>query len=142
MTTNLTPKLMGLVGDAGFSWNQTPFLTFRKGYSSISANTIRKSLIAEAKKKKKEDSVDAHSFVPKRDEATGIFPEAVLLKEVTSASSFSLFFFFFFNFVPPRFTDVVCSLRKCFSFLLSIRIVYARPIFFFFWSLGICHCFS
>ncbi|KAF5198608.1 30S ribosomal S6 [Thalictrum thalictroides] len=38
----------------------------------------RKLVIVEAKKKKKSDS---HSFVSKPDEATGPFPEAVLLKE-------------------------------------------------------------
>ncbi|CBI22849.3 hypothetical protein VitviT2T_006155 [Vitis vinifera] len=80
ITTNLTPKLIRLVGNGGITWNQTPFLTFSKGYSSISANRLRKSVVAEAKKRKK-DSVDAHNFVPKPDEATGVFPEAVLLKE-------------------------------------------------------------
>ncbi|XP_057959084.1 protein REGULATOR OF FATTY ACID COMPOSITION 3, chloroplastic-like [Malania oleifera] len=39
---------------------------------------LRKSLIADAKKNKK---ADTHSFVPRPDEATGPFPEAVLLKE-------------------------------------------------------------
>lgn len=38
------------------------------------------SLIAAANKKKKKD--DTHSFVPRPDEATGPFPEAILLKEV------------------------------------------------------------
>ncbi|RVW26453.1 30S ribosomal protein S6 [Vitis vinifera] len=80
ITTNLTPKLIRLVGNGGITWNQTPFLTFSKGYSSISANRLRKSVVAEAKKRKK-DSVDAHNFVPEPDEATGVFPEAVLLKE-------------------------------------------------------------
>lgn len=35
----------------------------------------------EAKKKDKSDKEDTHSFVPRPDEATGPFPEAVLLKE-------------------------------------------------------------
>ncbi|XP_043724015.1 uncharacterized protein LOC122671001 [Telopea speciosissima] len=39
----------------------------------------RNSVVVAAKKKK--EKVDSHSFVPKPDEATGPFPEAVLLKE-------------------------------------------------------------
>ncbi|XVF66068.1 hypothetical protein PTKIN_Ptkin10aG0004500 [Pterospermum kingtungense] len=38
----------------------------------------RKLLIVQAKKNKKQDT---HSFIPKPDETTGFFPEAVLLKE-------------------------------------------------------------
>ncbi|KAK6913654.1 Ribosomal protein S6 [Dillenia turbinata] len=44
----------------------------------ISSRRGRKSVIVEAKKKNK---VDSHSFVAKPDEATGPFPEALLLKE-------------------------------------------------------------
>ena len=55
----------------------------------------RRSVMVRAKKKK--DKQDSHSFVPKPDEATGPFPEAVLLKPV-------LFFFFLF---------------PCFEFLFS-----------------------
>ncbi|KAK6930317.1 hypothetical protein RJ641_004411, partial [Dillenia turbinata] len=44
----------------------------------ISCRRVRKSVIVEAKKKNK---VDSQSFVAKPDEATGPFPEALLLKE-------------------------------------------------------------
>ncbi|EXB94363.1 30S ribosomal protein S6 [Morus notabilis] len=43
------------------------------------AQSRRKSVIVGAKKKSNKQ--DAHSFVPKPDEATGPFPEAVLLKQ-------------------------------------------------------------
>ena len=126
MPANLTPNL----GNAGISWNQTPFLTFSKGYSSISANRLRKSLVVEAKKKKK-DSEDAHNFFPKPDEATGVFPEAVLLKEVTPTSPYPSFFFFFFFpflFLPATsYMGVFRSLRLCFlsssvNFVLSATV--------------------
>ncbi|OAY62582.1 30S ribosomal protein S6 [Ananas comosus] len=39
--------------------------------------------IAAAKKRKEKKPFDSHSFVPKPDEATGPFPEAVLLKKKT-----------------------------------------------------------
>lgn len=41
---------------------------------------LRTSVVAKASNKKKNKS-DSHSFVPKPDEATGPFPEAVLLRE-------------------------------------------------------------
>ncbi|KAM3265081.1 hypothetical protein P3L10_002075 [Capsicum annuum] len=63
-------------------------------YRSISANgrssfflyfsnkkNLRTSVVASASKKKKKKKSDSHSFVPKPDEATGPFPEAVLLRE-------------------------------------------------------------
>ena len=115
ITTNLTPKLIRLVGNGGITWNQTPFLTFSKGYSSISANRLRKSVVAEAKKRKK-DSVDAHNFVPKPDEATGVFPEAVLLKEVTPTSSFPFSFFFFPNFCSSSLHGCSSQFAEVFSF--------------------------
>lgn len=43
---------------------------------------LSKSAIVTAKKNDKKS--DAHSFAPKPDEATGPFPEALLLKEVIS----------------------------------------------------------
>ncbi|MCD7465123.1 hypothetical protein HAX54_000606 [Datura stramonium] len=72
-----------------------------KGYPSVSANghpsfflyfshnkslslKLRTSVVASASnkdKKKKNKKSDSHSFVPKPDEATGPFPEAVLLRE-------------------------------------------------------------
>ena len=38
------------------------------------------SMVVSARKKDKKE--DSHSFVPKPEEATGFFPEAVLLKNV------------------------------------------------------------
>ncbi|XP_010270838.1 PREDICTED: uncharacterized protein LOC104607049 [Nelumbo nucifera] len=67
--------------------NHISCLIFGNGVSSLRSffpqelsivDRGRKSVISEAKKKNK---VDSHSFIPKPDEATGIFPEAVLLKE-------------------------------------------------------------
>lgn len=64
---------------------------FGNGYSSSSSLaffpqklslSLRKSVIVEVKKKTKKERPDNHSFVPKPDEATGPFPESVLLKEV------------------------------------------------------------
>lgn len=63
---------------------------FGNGYFSSSSlafsaqklsRSLRKSVIVEAKKKNKKEKTDTHSFVPKPDEATGPFPESVLLKE-------------------------------------------------------------
>ncbi|CAL5393512.1 unnamed protein product [Camellia sinensis] len=70
-----------------FTRNPNRCLVFANGYSSLSpfssqrvSTRLRKSVIVAAKKDKKK-KVDSHSFVPKSDEATGPFPEAVLLKE-------------------------------------------------------------
>lgn len=52
----------------------------------------RKSAILAAKKTNKEDG---HRSVPKPDESTGFFPEAVLLKEVEFHTTLSSFFFLF-----------------------------------------------
>ncbi|PON64900.1 Ribosomal protein [Parasponia andersonii] len=78
----LTPKPVSGNGSPG---NQNSRLVvFSNGFSSSSStclylNTRQKvSVIVGAKKNRKEDT---HNFVPKPDEATGPFPEAVLLKE-------------------------------------------------------------
>ncbi|KAL7220867.1 hypothetical protein ACSBR2_013705 [Camellia fascicularis] len=70
-----------------FTRNPNRCLVFANGYSSLSpfssqrvSTRLRKSVIVAAKKDNKK-KVDSHSFVPKSDEATGPFPEAVLLKE-------------------------------------------------------------
>ncbi|KAI8011832.1 30S ribosomal protein S6 [Camellia lanceoleosa] len=70
-----------------FTRNPNRCLVFANGYSSLSpfssqrvSTRLRKSVIVAAKKDNKK-KVDSHSFVPKFDEATGPFPEAVLLKE-------------------------------------------------------------
>lgn len=81
----LTPKPLNRNGS---SPNQSScLLFFSNGFSSSSSVSLhtrqRLSVIVGAKKKRKEDT---HHFVPKPDEATGPFPEAVLLKEVSSFS--------------------------------------------------------
>ncbi|XP_038992271.1 30S ribosomal protein S6-like [Hibiscus syriacus] len=64
----------------GFFGNRCPFFKFSRENSHLAR---RKLLIVEAKKNKinDNDKQDAHSFIPKQDETTGFFPEAVLLKE-------------------------------------------------------------
>ncbi|XWS53481.1 hypothetical protein CRYUN_Cryun10bG0004900 [Craigia yunnanensis] len=63
----------------GFFANQNSFLKLPQENSYLGR---RKLLIVEAKKNKNNDSKqDTHSFIPKPDETTGFFPEAVLLKE-------------------------------------------------------------
>ncbi|CAJ1963124.1 unnamed protein product [Sphenostylis stenocarpa] len=73
-----------------FKFNHNPCLIFANGYPTSSSllplsihNKPRKSasVIVSARKKDKKD--DTHSSVPKPDEATGFFPEAVLLKKRT-----------------------------------------------------------
>ncbi|KAL2921059.1 30S ribosomal protein S6 [Bienertia sinuspersici] len=78
---------------SGISSVRNSCFKFRNGYSSfvpISSNKLlfrsssKRSFMVEAKKsndKKNNKKADSHSFAPKPDEATGPFPEAVLLKE-------------------------------------------------------------
>lgn len=73
------------------SINSNTCLFFANGYSfspfPFSSQKLKtSSIIAAAKKNNSSNSkkVDTHSFVSKPDESTGIFPEAVLLKEVSS----------------------------------------------------------
>ncbi|PQQ11861.1 uncharacterized protein Pyn_02176 [Prunus yedoensis var. nudiflora] len=88
----ITPKALKLVNGNGSSRNQISSLEFANGYSSFSSRRPltsqklsvgrRKSVIVGAKNNNKEKKKnDNHSFVSKPDEATGPFPEAVLLKE-------------------------------------------------------------
>ncbi|XP_054790472.1 protein REGULATOR OF FATTY ACID COMPOSITION 3, chloroplastic-like [Prosopis cineraria] len=85
-----TPKMM--IGN-GIGLNYNPCFDIRKWepfiffvvFPAFSGTNIsvgrRKSvsvIVGASKRDKKEDS---HSFIPKPDEATGFFPEAVLLKE-------------------------------------------------------------
>ncbi|XVE82309.1 hypothetical protein DITRI_Ditri15bG0137900 [Diplodiscus trichospermus] len=73
------PSLTKLKTRNGFFGSQSSFLKLPQENSYLGR---RKLLIVEAKKKKNDDSKqDAHSFIPKPDESTGFFPEAVLLKE-------------------------------------------------------------
>ena len=85
-----TPIASKLVSGNGSSGNRNPCLVLANGYSSSSSSRPltsqnlsvghRKSVIVGAKKNN--DKEDTHSFVAKPDEATGPFPESVLLKEV------------------------------------------------------------
>lgn len=84
---HLTAKASKLESSNSSSGNRNPCLVLANGYSSTWPLTTqklsvgsRKSVIVGAKKNNKKE--DTHSFVAKPDEATGPFPEAVLLKEV------------------------------------------------------------
>lgn len=88
--TYLTPNVPNLNTNGGIGGNRNTCLVFASGYSStwpISVQNLsfrhRKSVIVDAKKKngKNTEKVDTHSFKVKPNEATGPFPEAVLLKE-------------------------------------------------------------
>ncbi|XVF28173.1 hypothetical protein REPUB_Repub15cG0006100 [Reevesia pubescens] len=77
----VAPNLPKLKLRNGFFANQNSFLILPQKNSSFSH---RKLLIVEAKKNRNNDGnkqQDTHSFIPKTDETTGFFPEAVLLKE-------------------------------------------------------------
>ncbi|XP_075085780.1 protein REGULATOR OF FATTY ACID COMPOSITION 3, chloroplastic [Nicotiana tabacum] len=67
-----------------------PSISSANGHSSFflyflhknpSSQKLRTSVVSSASNKKKKKKSDSHSFVPKPDEATGPFPEAVLLRE-------------------------------------------------------------
>ncbi|KAG5105281.1 hypothetical protein JHK82_042251 [Glycine max] len=73
-----------------FSFNyNNPCLLFANGYPSSSSlplslqNKPRKSASVIVSARKKDKKEDTHSSVPKPDEVTGFFPEAVLLKKRT-----------------------------------------------------------
>ncbi|KAK8661856.1 hypothetical protein V6N13_091446 [Hibiscus sabdariffa] len=70
-----TPKLK-----TAFFGTQYPFFNLPRDNSQLGR---RKLLIVESKKNTSNDNdkQDTHSFIPKQDETTGFFPEAVLLKE-------------------------------------------------------------
>ncbi|KAL4386527.1 hypothetical protein GQ457_09G024770 [Hibiscus cannabinus] len=70
-----TPKLK-----TAFFGTQYPFFNLPRDNSQLGR---RKLLIVESKKNTSSDNdkQDTHSFIPKQDETTGFFPEAVLLKE-------------------------------------------------------------
>ncbi|EOY06795.1 hypothetical protein QUC31_016074 [Theobroma cacao] len=75
----VAPRLPKLKTGSGFFGNQSSFLKLPQENSYLGR---RKLLIVEAKKNKNKDNKqDSHSFIPKPDETTGFFPEAVLLKE-------------------------------------------------------------
>ncbi|XP_027930817.1 uncharacterized protein LOC114186938 [Vigna unguiculata] len=84
----LSKTTMTTTNCVSFNFNHNPCLIFANGYPTSSSllpfsihNKPRKSasLIVSARKKDKKD--DTHSSVPQPDEATGFFPEAVLLKK-------------------------------------------------------------
>lgn len=86
-----SPQMM--IGN-GVRVNYNPCSIFARGYPSYSSSCSfpfsahnlsvgsRKSVSVIVRARKKDEKEDSHSFVPKPDEATGFFPEAVLLKEV------------------------------------------------------------
>ena len=77
----VAPRLPKLKAGSGLFANQNTFFKLPQENSYLGR---RKLLIVEAKKNKNNDSKqDTHSFIPKPDETTGFFPEAVLLKEVS-----------------------------------------------------------
>ncbi|XP_061991561.1 protein REGULATOR OF FATTY ACID COMPOSITION 3, chloroplastic [Rosa rugosa] len=90
-----TPPALKLVTGNGSSRNQSSCSEFSNGYPWFSYSCRpfraqkfsvgpRRSVIVGAKKKnnnKERKKEDKHSFVSKPDEATGPFPEAVLLKQ-------------------------------------------------------------
>ena len=83
------PKMMT---SNGIRVNYNHCLISANGYSSSSSSSPfsspkltvgqRKSGSVIVRAKKKDKKEDNHSFIPKPDETTGFFPEAVLLKEV------------------------------------------------------------
>nr|POE95561.1 30s ribosomal protein s6 [Quercus suber] len=88
----LTPKASNFaIKISSFLRNQNPYTKFANGYFPISLSRPfttqklcaghRDSVIVGAKKNHKNKKPDTHSFVPKPEEATEFFPEAVLLKE-------------------------------------------------------------
>jgi hypothetical protein len=87
--------------------NQNPCMKFANGYSPFTFSGqfstqklpigLRGSVIVGANKNHKSKKEDTHSFVPKQDEATGFFPEAVLLKEVALYTNPRVFYFPFFG---------------------------------------------
>ncbi|TKY72466.1 30S ribosomal protein S6 [Spatholobus suberectus] len=71
-----------------FNFTHKPCLIFANGYPSSSLpfsvqNKPRKSASVIVSARKKDKKEDTHSSVPKPDEVTGFFPEAVLLKKRT-----------------------------------------------------------
>ncbi|OWM71079.1 protein WHAT'S THIS FACTOR 1 homolog, chloroplastic [Punica granatum] len=92
-TCHFPPTILKSISRDGFSASKSSCLFFANRFSSSSSASSlsssssssscprRRLVIVGAKKKSKDDRMDSHSFVPKPDEATGLFPEAVLLKE-------------------------------------------------------------
>ncbi|KAG5011697.1 hypothetical protein JHK82_023889 [Glycine max] len=81
-TTMMTPNCVR------FSFNYNSCLIFANGYPSSSLplslqNKPRKSASVVVSARRKDKKEDTHSSVPKPDEVTGFFPEAVLLKKRT-----------------------------------------------------------
>lgn len=90
----LTPKASNFSSKiCSFLGSQNPHTKLANGYFPISLSRpfttqklcagLRDSVIVGAKKDHKNKREDTHSFVPKTEEVTGPFPEAVLLKEKT-----------------------------------------------------------
>ncbi|XP_061352765.1 protein REGULATOR OF FATTY ACID COMPOSITION 3, chloroplastic [Gastrolobium bilobum] len=84
------PKTTMIIGNyVRFNLNHNPCFIFANGYPSSSSrsfsvlNKPRKSISVIVNARKKDKKEDSHSFVPKPEEVTGFFPEAVLLKKKT-----------------------------------------------------------
>lgn len=97
----LSQKIPNSILRDGFSASKSSCLFSANGLSSIASSSSssfsclisagrKQSVVVAANKNGRNDRRDSHSFVPRPDEATGLFPEAVLLKEVR-----------FFIFLPP-----------------------------------------
>lgn len=106
----LTPKASNFANEfSSFLRNQNPYAKFANGYFPIFLSRPfttqklcaghRDSVIVGAKKNNKNKKPDTHSFVPKPEEATEFFPEAVLLKEVLFTENPLCSFFFIFLFL-------------------------------------------
>ncbi|KAK2990190.1 hypothetical protein RJ640_014642 [Escallonia rubra] len=89
-TATLSPQIGKLITGVGFTVNRHCCLAFPNGHSSLFPipsqklpPRLRASPVTAAAKKKngKNKKADSHSFASKPDEATGPFPEAVLLKQ-------------------------------------------------------------
>lgn len=102
-----------------------------KGNSAIIAAAKKENKNINNKRKKD----DTHSFIPRPDEATGPFPEAVLLKEVYY---FSFLFFFFFliafeNICTITILAAIVFRENIIYDLVRFNIVYSDN-FIWFWS--------
>lgn len=117
----LSQKIPNSILRDGFSASKSSCLFSANGLSSIASSSSssfsclisagrKQSVVVAANKNGRNDRRDSHSFVPRPDEATGLFPEAVLLKEVR---------FFIFLPPPPPFPS---QLIYCGYFALSPRI--------------------
>lgn len=121
-TTYLPVKSPRMMIGYGIRVNHNPCSIFANGYSSYTSSSSssfpffgqnlsvgpKKSVSVIVAAKKKDKKEDSHSFIPKPDEATGFFPEAVLLREVISHSNpcFAILLYQFFLIVFLLFVNI------------------------------------